>query len=67
MSAGVSGVGPGATVHLLPRPKPAQQPAAGGIPAPEDQAFKVSTINQRLASIAAARADEEPRRVDITA
>ena len=67
MSAGVSGVGSGTIVHLPPRTRSAPQPAAGGIPAPEDQAFEVSTINQRLASIAAARTGEEPRRVDITA
>jgi hypothetical protein len=53
MSA-VGAIGVGQAAQLLARNSAPDRPRPAA-PAPEEQAFKVSTINQRLASMAAER------------
>ena len=77
MSAGVGGIGSSGPVQLQAlavrgaaapaRPSPTSSSSPVSLPEPEEQAFKVATINQRLASIAAARSGEPGPTVDITA
>jgi hypothetical protein len=54
MSAAVGMIGAGQAARPLTR-DPAPNPQRPVLPAPEEQAFKVSTINERLASLAAER------------
>jgi hypothetical protein len=63
MSADVGALGSGsAAVWTLRR----RAPAPPALQPPEDQPFEVATINQRLASLAAARSDSA-RIIDIKA
>ena len=52
MSAAVGMIGAGQPAQLLAKDPAANRPR---LPPPEEQAFKVSTINERLASLAAER------------
>ncbi len=70
MSGSVGGVGSSATAYPFPKtatpqPKAPADPATAALQLPEDQAFKVSTINQRLASLAAERAGDQAGGVDL--
>jgi hypothetical protein len=57
MSAGVGAIASGEAVRLLARePQPPRPPSAAPLQPPDEAAFTVSTINQRLASLAAQRA-----------
>jgi hypothetical protein len=58
MSVGVGALGSAGSAPVFV--KPTQQPRAAGVPdaqlpSAEERAFEVATINQRLASLAAAR------------
>ena len=72
MSSGVGAITSGEVVRLPQREAQAQRPQApaarpaqpASLPPAEDGAFTVSTINQRLATLAAQRAGRE---LDITA
>jgi hypothetical protein len=50
-----------------PPARPASALQGAGAPPAEDEAFQVSTINQRLAWIAATRSAEQPGSLDIKA
>lgn len=65
MSAGVSGVSAVAAVAAA-RPSVQRADARSALRLPEEQAFKVATINERLASTAA-KADQAGAVVDIKA